>query len=224
MKTIPIRPLLAPKFLLFVFAALVLLAGCDLTGIRGNGNIVTEQRNVSEFSSVEARGALRVEWKPGAAMLSLTADQNLLSLIETAVSGRKLILHPRDNIRPSQTIVVRISSPGLTSVALRGAVRFQAANINTSDFYLDGEGATRTELSGTATALHAAISGAGRLDADSMHAQQVELSISGAGRAEVNASDKLSATISGAGKVIYSGNPRAIERKISGAGSIQPRG
>jgi len=66
------------------------------------------------------------------------------------------------------------------------------------------------------------MSGASRLDAESLQVKTAELSISGAGRAQVSASDVLKVAISGAGKVTYTGNP-ALEKHVSGAGTIRRR-
>ena len=62
MNNITIRPFAALKLL--TFAALT-LGGCHWTGIRGNGHIVTDNRPVQEFTSVEAEGAFDIEWVPG---------------------------------------------------------------------------------------------------------------------------------------------------------------
>ena len=43
----------------------------------------------------------------------------------------------------------------------------------------------------------------------------------GAGDAEVAVTDALNVVITGAGKVTYSGNPSAIKKQITGAGSVR---
>jgi hypothetical protein len=77
-------------------------------------------------------------------------------------------------------------------------------------------------VEGVVNELMATMSGASKLDAESLQVKIAELSISGAGKAEVSASDVLKVAISGAGKVTYSGNP-SIEKHISGAGTIRKR-
>ena len=54
-----------------------------------------------------------------------------------------------------------------------------------------------------------------------LQARIVEISITGAGSAVVNASNTLRVAITGAGDVTYFGNPKTVERHISGAGSIR---
>jgi hypothetical protein len=220
MNTIMIRPFAAAKLL--TFAALA-LGGCHVTGIRGNGDITTETRTVADFTSVEADGAFTITWSNAPASLQITTDQNLLSRVETSVRGTKLRLHSRGHLRPTKDrIKVTLSSSGMSGASLTGAVRLTATKLSGKGFYLEGSGATRVVVDGTVNELMASMSGASRLDAESLQAETVALSISGAGKAEVAASKILKVSISGAGRVTYTGNP-TVEKHISGAGSVRQR-
>jgi hypothetical protein len=219
MNTITIRPFAAAKLL--TFAALA-LGGCHVTGIRGNGDITTENRTVPDFTSVEADGAFTITWSNGPAAFKITTDQNLLSHVQTTVRGTKLRIHSRGQLRPTEGIKVTLSSSGLSGASLTGAVRLTATKLSGKGFYLEGTGATRVVADGTVDELMASMSGASRLDAGSLQAETVQLSISGAGKAEVAASKILKVSISGAGKVTYTGNP-TVEKHISGAGSVRQR-
>jgi len=219
MSTITIRPFLAAKLL--TFAALT-LGGCHLTGIRGNGHIVSEDRKVQEFTSVEAEGAFDIEWTPGPPSCTIRTDENLLRHVETSMNGKKLQLEWHGQLHPTHGMKVRISSASMTGARLTGAVRLSATRLSGKGFYLEGTGATRVTADGSVNELLATMSGASKLDAESLQVKVAELSISGAGKAEVSASEILKVAISGAGKVTYSGNP-TVERYISGAGSIRKR-
>jgi hypothetical protein len=224
MNAITVRPFVALKLSFFATAALILLSGCEIGGIPGNGRIVTDKRPVSDFTSVEANGAFQIEWTPGAPAVSIITDQNLLTYVISDVSAHKLVLHSRERLRPTHGMVVRIASSSLNGAALHGAVRLEAKKLAGSNFFLDAQGATRVALDGSVTALTASMEGASRLDADGLRTQITEMSISGAGRAEVSATEKLKVGISGAGKVVYSGNPKTVEKRVSGAGSIHRKG
>ncbi|MEY2508449.1 MAG: hypothetical protein QOH01_2778 [Verrucomicrobiota bacterium] len=219
MSTIPIRPFLAAKLL--TFAALT-LGGCHLTGIRGNGHLVTEDRPVTEFTSVEAEGAFDIEWVPGPSSCTIRTDENLLRHVETSMNGKKLVLEWHGQLHPTHGMKVRLSSASMSGARLTGAVRMTATKLSGNGFYLEGTGATRVTVDGTVNELMATMSGASKLLADSLQVKIAAVSISGAGKAEVSASDVLKVAISGAGKVTYSGNP-AIEKHISGAGTIRKR-
>ncbi|MEY2573683.1 MAG: hypothetical protein QOJ87_1896 [Verrucomicrobiota bacterium] len=219
MSTIPIRPFLAAKVL--TFAALT-LGGCHLTGIRGNGHLVTEDRPVTEFTSVEAEGAFDIEWVPGPSSCTIRTDENLLRHVETSMNGKKLVLEWHGQLHPTHGMKVKLSSASMSGARLTGAVRMTATRLSGNGFYLEGTGATRVTVDGTVDELMATMSGASKLLADSLQVKIAAVSISGAGKAEVSASDVLKVAISGAGKVTYSGNP-AIEKHISGAGTIRKR-
>jgi putative autotransporter adhesin-like protein len=225
MNTIPIRPFVALKFLTLAALSLVLLLlnGCHWVGIRGNGDIKTDTRSITDFSKLEADGAFEVNWTAGPAALSITTDENLLEYMRTRVSGDRLRIEWEKPLKGTRGIKVNIASPRLAAVTLNGAVRFVGANLSGPEFYLEANGATKVTLGGTLNAVSADMNGASRLDADRLITRAMELSISGAGRAEVHVTEALKVDISGAGKVIYSGNPKRVDKNITGAGSIKPR-
>ena len=209
------------KFAICSLAALALfLPACDIGGIRGNGHIVTNQRPVGEFSEIHAEGYFEIEWRTGAPSCTITADENLLQYIDTSVSGNVLRLHTRERIWTAHRLKVVISSSNMRGAELTGACRLNATQLSGPKFYVRSEGAARIVLSGKVDELLADTEGAARLDADELQTKTAQISCEGASRAEVSASEALRVSISGAGKVTYAGEPKTIEKHISGAGSI----
>ena len=203
---------------------LVLLsAGCDWKGIRGNGKIQTEPRPVTAFTRVDAGGFYELEWHPGAPSFSLTTDENLLSHIKASVEGDVLNIEMQGSIAPTHGIRIAITSPSLAGASLSGAVEFNAAQISGATFALETSGAANVNLAGKVNRLLASLTGASKLKAADLSAEDVELSVTGAGKAAVTASNLLRASITGAGKVSYGGQPKSVEKKITGAGKIEPR-
>ncbi|MEP6956085.1 MAG: head GIN domain-containing protein [Chthoniobacterales bacterium] len=223
MNTLPIRPFAAFKFATLAFLALVLLLlnGCHWVGVKGNGRIKTETRQIPAFTSVEVDGAYQVNWTSGAPSFSVTTDENLFEHIQARSSGDNLKIDWDQPLRGTHGIKINISSPFLTRTTLNGAVRFSGANFSGPELYLEANGASRVTLAGKVNALSAEMNGASRLDAESLVTRAMELSISGAGRADVNVTEVLKVEISGAGKVTYRGNPKTVDRQISGAGSVK---
>ena len=211
-------------YLITALSLLVLLsAGCDWRGIRGNGQIKTESRPVTAFTRVDAGGFYELEWRPGAPSLSLTTDENLLSYIETRMEGDLLKIGIRGSIAPTHGIKVIVTSPSLAGASLSGAVKFNAAQLSGATFALETSGATKVTLTGKVNRLLASLTGASKLQAADLSTEDVELSVTGAGKADVTASNLLRAAITGAGKVSYGGHPKSVEKKITGAGKIEPR-
>lgn len=204
-------------------ALLVPLVGCDWHGIRGNRVITTGQRTIGTFANIEADGAFQIEWKTGAPTLSITTDQNLLPYIKSEIRGDKLRLHSDEHLAPTHGIKVLVSSAALSGAQFRGAVRFSANQISGATFFLESRGAARITLDGKVGELTAGMTGASRLNAEALQTERAELSLTGASRAEVNVTDTLKVSITGAGKVVYSGNPRRVERDVTGAGTIRAK-
>ena len=199
----------------------VLLVGCHLPGIRGNGQIKTEERPITSFANVDASGAFEIEWQNGSPAVRITTDENLLPYIENNVSDDTLRLRSRDHVWPTHGIKVVISSPTRTGAKMRGAVKLIVKQLSGPTFALESKGASEVILDGTIDRLLADMTGASQLAADGLQAKTAEISTTGAGDADVSVSDTLKVVITGAGKVTYSGNPPTIKKQITGAGSIR---
>src|SRR3989475_267197 len=209
--------------IVFLAACVVLAAGCRWVGIRGNGHIKTDQRTISSFANIAASGAFQIEWKSGAPALSITTDENLLPYIDNQISGETLHLHTREQIWPTHGIKVVISSPTRTGAKISGAVKLIANQIAGPKFAVGSTGATQVTLDGSVDELLADMTGASELKASGLQTKTSEISTTGAGDAEIAVANTLKVAITGAGKVTYSGNPKTIEKHITGAGSIRHR-
>ena len=202
---------------------IILSTGCDWRGIRGNGNIKTESRPMTAFTRVEAGGFYELEWHPGAPSFSLTTDENLLAHIQTSVEGDLLKIKMQHSLAPTDAIKIVITSPTLTGASFSGALTFDATQLSGGTFALETSGAAKVTLAGKVDRLLASLTGASKLQAAELSTADVELSVTGAGKADVTASNLLRASITGAGKVSYGGQPKSVEKKITGAGKIEPR-
>jgi hypothetical protein len=209
------------KLHLSVLCALVLAAGgCDWQGIRGNGHIVTDQRTVADFSEIHASGAFDIEWRSGPPAMTITTDENLLPYIENNNIDNRLELRTRERVHASHGIKVVISSSNRSGAKLSGASDLNAPALAGQHFALQSSGAADVTLDGTIDELLADMTGASDLKAKSLQARIVQISTTGAASASVNATDTLRVAITGAGDVAYYGNPKTIEKRITGAGSI----
>ena len=200
---------------------LLISAGCRWGGIMGNGHIVTDTRSVSDFSEIEAGGTFEVEWRSGPPSLSITTDENLLRYISNENVDHQLRLHSRGNLWPTHRIKVSISSASREGAKLTGAARLTANQLSGHSFAVESTGAAKITLDGKIDDLVTDMTGASKLEAASLQTKTAEISSTGASHAEVAVSEALNVSITGAGKVIYSGNPPTVEKHITGAGSIR---
>ena len=205
----------------FFAACIIIGVGCHGVGVRGNGHLKTDQRTISAFATVDASGVFTIEWRNGGPALSITTDENLLPYIDNQVSGDTLHLHTRENIWPTHGIKVMISSPTRAGARISGAVRLTANQLSGPRFAFESTGASRVTLDGNIDELLAEMTGASELTASGLQTKTTEISTTGAADAEIVVSETLKVSITGAGKVSYSGNPKTIEKHITGAGSIR---
>ena len=210
MKNIPI----------VLLAGSVLVAGCHLPGVRGDGHLKTEERPLGAFASLDAGGAFEIEWQVGSPALRVTTDENLLPYIENNISGDTLHLRTREHVWPTHGIKVIVSSRTRAGARLRGAVKLTARQLSGPSFALESQGAAEVVLDGNVDRLLVDMTGASHLAADALRTKTAEISTTGAGDAEVAVTDTLKVVITGAGKVAYSGNPATVDKRITGAGSI----
>jgi len=209
--------------IVLLVGCVVVVAGCHLPGVRGNGRIKTEERQVGAFANLDVGGAFEIEWESGSPALRITTDENLLPYIENDVSDDTLRLHTRGHVWPTHGIKVVISSPTRTGGRIRGAVKLTVKQLSGPTFALESKGASEISLDGKVDRLLVDMTGASQLAADGLQAKTAEISTTGAGDAEVAVTDTLKVVITGAGKVTYSGNPATINKQITGAGSIRHR-
>ena len=211
----------------FVFAAIslmsLMLVSCDVGGVWGNGHVVTETRSVGPFSNIDARGAFRIEWHSGAPSVVVTADENLQQYIDISTHDNVLRLRTTRSIHFSRSLKVDITSERLEAGELSGACRLVAHQVKGARFYIETTGATKVTVDGAVDELIADMTGASNLSAEALQTKNAQVSVTGAGRAAIAVSDSLKASITGAGRVEYFGNPAHVQREISGAGSIRRR-
>jgi hypothetical protein len=209
------------KLKIALLPGLLLIAGCHVGGIMGNGHVVTDTRPVADFSEIEANGGFKIEWHSGPPSLAITTDQNLLQYITTENEDHRLRLHSGGNLWPSHHINVVISSTSRSGAKLTGAAQLTANQLSGPSFAVESTGAAKVQLDGRVDDLITDMTGASKLDAASLQTRTAEISSTGASKAEVAVSESLKVSITGAGKVVYSGNPPTVEKHVSGAGSIR---
>lgn len=191
-------------------------------GISGSGNVLTEQRNVGEFKSVDVSGAFKVEITAQKDFsVEVEADDNILPLVKTEVADGVLKIEREGNSWKSGTVTIRISAPNIENLEVSGASKVSMTDLNNDFLNLDVSGASKINLGGKTNRLKMDLSGASKIDAENLTAENVSVKASGASKINVFASDELNADLSGATKLNYSGDPQNVVEKTSGASSIK---
>lgn len=237
----------AVKFVLFASAlsgGALLAVAVSRDTVHGSGVRATDYRDVGAITAVELSGTGDLTIVPGATpSLSVTADDNVLPLIETEADGATLKLRTRSrtDIRSQTKIAYTLTVPRLSAITVSGAGNVKVEQLTTGSLTVKLSGAGTANLenlgcksltlqisgagvaraSGTAERVTVKLSGAGEVDAAELKTSLADVQVSGAGHVSVFPTLELKARVSGAGDVKYKGRPH-VEQKSSGAGRVRP--
>jgi hypothetical protein len=217
------------KLAFLTVAMLLTLSSCYIDGwnqsISGNGRVVDENRNISDFTGVHVSSGIDVYLSQGSAFeVKVEADENLHDVILTEVEGRMLVVKTdRVNIRNAKSKKVHITLPELTSLKISsagdcvGQTPFECEDLRISissagDLKLEVEAdridldissSGDADLAGSAEVFDVSLSSAGDLNAYDLIARKVDVNVSSAGDARVHATEEISATASSAGNISH---------------------
>jgi hypothetical protein len=250
-----------------LIATLVLAAsGCTGAlglGVRGSGQEAAESRDVAAFERIVVTGQTDVTVARGDTAVTVRGDDNLLSDVVTEVNDGTLRISERRALDPRAGLLVEVTAPRLDGAAVQGSGDFTAndvtdgaftatvsgsgnltvagitgdmltvgasgsgnltaEDVDTQRVTADVEGSGDLRISGAAQQVGLTVSGSGVADLDGLAASQVTVVASGSGDANVRASDVLDATASGSGNVNYAGDPVTVRERSTGSGDVQPR-
>lgn len=214
----------------------------------GSGKLVTETRDVADFTGIELSYPARVTVTQGeSTSVKVEAEDNIQPGLQTRVRNDKLEIfydaqdgahvNPRKIVKI--TIVVKdlrevdfssageLSLDGLQTdelnVSVSGAGSVELNDISTTSLNVSLSGAGSVSASGETDSFDLNISGFGSFDGKDLQSQTVTVELSGAGSATVWADEELDARVSGVGSVNYYGSPQ-VSQQISGVGNVSRSG
>ncbi|MEX2587871.1 MAG: DUF2807 domain-containing protein [Actinomycetota bacterium] len=192
--------------------------------VMGSGVVVTEDREVAGFDSVVLKGIgeLYIEFT-GEESLSIEAEDNILPVLISEVSGNELVLGPRPGtgISTTEPIIYRLTVSGLSAVSVSGSATVDARGIVSDRLTASSSGSSDMRITGRVDRLHVDISGSGSFWGRRLESAHARVEVSGSGDVVVNASESLDVRSSGSSDVRYSGSPE-VTQDISGSGSVRP--
>jgi hypothetical protein len=193
-------------------------------GLKGSGNTAVEKRDLSGFTKIDAGGAFVIEIVAQKDFsVEVEADDNLLQHIETRVDGQTLEISTNKRFSTKSPLRIRIAAPNIDELEISGASKVNLSGARNETLKVDASGASKIKLEGETKDLHVELSGASKLEAEGLKAINSNIDASGASSAEVSVTGDLTVDLSGASKVIYSGDPANLEKSTSGASSVRKK-
>ena len=193
------------------------------SGLAGSGVRKTEKRELKSFSAIDTTGAYEIHiacQKP--AGFEIEADDNILPLIKTEVRDGILFVSSDERYHTAKPVTLRINLPALAAVTSRGAGEITIGNVSGDSLKLESMGAASIDATGKAKSVVISSTGAGKIDAGNLQAEKARIDVTGAASVEVYATEQLDVSVSGAGSVTYRGNPKVVNKHVSGIGSVNP--
>ena len=199
-------------------------------------------RSVGDFTGIKAGDAFNISISQSDAnSVKVDAAENVQAQIKTEVKDGILSISADGNIKTDNPIIINIGIKSMNSLDISGSSDVKSENqmicdklnlisngagdvhldLKANEIKTDISGAGDITLKGSTQFLDATVSGAGSLKASNLEATKIKAKVSGAGDAKVNAIQGLDADVSGAGSIIYKGNPVDRNVNISGAGSVR---
>lgn len=191
-------------------------------GIAGSGVRKTEKRVVSDFKEIQIGGAyeLEVVAQQETQGIEIEGDDNILPLIKTEVRNGTLYVESDRPFNVKKAIRVKISAMDIRGLDISGACNAEVKNIKADRFELNVSGASDINIQGETTSLKIDSNGVSKINAEKLTARSVNVSTSGTGTTRVYATEEITADASGASSITYSGDPKVVNKKDSGASSI----
>ncbi|MBS4064469.1 MAG: DUF2807 domain-containing protein [Chitinophagaceae bacterium] len=227
--------------------AMVLLtvSSCRWRSVRGNGNVITSNRNEGSFNGVKTAGSFDLYVTQGEGYtVRIEAEENLMKYITTEVENGELKVRVRRgvNLRPKHDMKVFVTAPRFRELGIAGSGNIVAETALKSDeaveFSIAGSGDIRVSevdapkitvrISGSGNASLAGntrdavyrIAGSGDIKCRELKTENTEVHIAGGGNVWSYCSQNLDVHIAGSGDVHYAGNPVNVKQKIAGSGNM----
>lgn len=213
------------------------------SGVRGNGDVITEDRSINEsFSTIKATEGLDVYLtQSDSESISVEADGNLQELILTEVEDGVLKIHTKKNIGKATSKKVHISFRDISSIVSTSGSDVYSTNtitterldlkstsgsdmkldVNTSVLYCKSTSGSDLRVSGKTIKLVAEATSGSDIKAADLMAQSSEVKATSGADITVNTSKELTARATSGGDVKYYGNPKKVDKSDSSSGSIR---
>lgn len=212
-------------------------------GVKGNGNVVTEERNVNEpFSIIRATEGLNVLLTQGDdEIIIVEADENLQNIILTEIKDGVLKIHAKENIGKATSKKVTVYFKEVSEIISTSGSDIYATNTieadnlkirsssgshmklelsaNTIDCETSSGGSLN--LSGTTQTLTASASSGSSIRAGELTAESSQVKASSGANITVNTTKELMASASSGADIQYYGNPSKVSAKDSASGSVR---
>lgn len=235
--------ILCTKVIIVAVVAL-LFSSCNqvFEGVKGNGNVQTELRKISEpFTKISVNRGLEVIVEQGDVVkVEVEADQNLLKHITTKVENGVLVISSDENIYSAEKEVVRVTMPIIEGLETTSGSNLSSASVlKGSKVYVKSSSGSEIDvnaefdtissestsgsnitLSGKALKFTSASSSGSEIEAGNLLANEVVAQSTSGSSTKVNPRVSLNAKASSGSSIEYTNTPKTIVKEETSGGSV----
>lgn len=196
----------------------------SLEVIEGSGKLATKPLTPQAFTELLLEGSMDIDVQCGeTASIEITADDNIVDLIEVSYSGNQLTigLKPNTSFNTNSPIIAKITNPNLQAVTCKGSGDISIENLNEPKLAVRIMGSGDVHLSGKAHSASFDIMGSGDILASALKTEHVTASVMGSGDIELIAIESLTAQVMGSGDIDVINTPNTVSTTCMGSGSIK---
>jgi hypothetical protein len=207
-----------PVLLALAFATV----GCDVFGVRGEGDVTSEPRTVDAFTAIDVGGGIRLIAAVGQAQsVAVRAQPNILPLITTEVSNGTLRVSSTQRFTTTEGVEVDVSLPTLSALTLSGGSAGQASGVVGTALAITLSGGARLDGTGTIESMTLDGSGGSRAELEQLAAATIEVDLSGGSVAIVQASQEVQGSASGGASLTVAGDATLNVQATGGASVVK---
>jgi hypothetical protein len=233
-------PLILISLITLASLFLLLLTSCFGNLVIGSGNVISEERQVSDISSISIGSSMNLFIEQtGSESVRIEADDNVISYVTTQKTGGELkiqlksvgfgSIHPINcyvtvkdlsKIKVSSSATIKCDDLKTENLSIEMASSSKGTlTIHVTKLNLNIGSSADLTLSGETVSQDIKLGSSGRLEAYSLVSKDCKILAQSSGSANINVSEKLNAQISSSAHVNYKGDPE-INSKISSSGSL----
>lgn len=232
--------------LTIIIATALVLSSCHVNfGEVGNGNVVTQDRNISkDFTGVKSSAGIDVYLTQGTEnKVVVETDENIQEYIETSVNNGMLKIGTRKNIRRAKSRKVYVTFKELDKIeassgsSIKGNSVIKSQNLSlkassgaeielevfSQDLDIKASSGADMKISGKSSSLTAQASSGSDINAKNLLVLNCIAKASSGAEIDVNVKEKIDANASSGGEVNYYGDPTVSNSKKSSSGSVRKR-
>ena len=224
-------------YILFFFVGLI-VTSCT-TCVEGEGEVVTQKYDVSDFSEINVDLDAIVVLVKGEPGVTIEAQSNIQFMMVAEVKRNTLKLHASSCIVAETPVKITISTPKLTEIQLNGQVNLTTVNLITAKKLVVKAGHQSTlnlnvfvndldvrlkenamlMITGNCQNADIEMDEANMFDGFGFNANSMNIELNGSGKATVSVLNKMKARVKGNGEILYTGDPQ-VETSIDGSGRV----